>query len=269
MKNVGMKILKVMEEVKSVVKDGTNSFHKYKYASDAAIVTTIRKSLIKNKLICLPRQMSCTVNGEMTMLEVEYSVIDLDSGEIFYGRVYGQGQDKGDKGVYKAATGAEKYFLLKTFLLPTGDDPEKDEKPKYSKSSYDQRPDEEIEYNTGIRPFAGYTAMMKTDPKAAQERIGEGFYVKNTPSGVFIFTRNQEKLALDGLSLRNPQEPVISDEEVATLKNLIKDKGMKPSEFTAYLKSVYGIGLTAEIKKKDYSDLYQWVIVNAPEQVNG
>ena len=32
----------------------------------------------------------------------------------------------GDKGVYKAITGAVKYIFMKNFLIPTGDDPEKD-----------------------------------------------------------------------------------------------------------------------------------------------
>ena len=42
----------------------------------------------------------------------------------------GSGNDRsrsgavGDKGIYKAITGANKYALLKTFLLETGDDPE-------------------------------------------------------------------------------------------------------------------------------------------------
>lgn len=32
--------------------------------------------------------------------------------------------DDADKGLYKAYTGGEKYFLLKNFLLPTGIDPD-------------------------------------------------------------------------------------------------------------------------------------------------
>jgi len=36
----------------------------------------------------------------------------------------GQGADKGDKGVYKAITGAKKYFIANLFLIPTDDDPE-------------------------------------------------------------------------------------------------------------------------------------------------
>ena len=40
----------------------------------------------------------------------------------------GAGDDGADKGLYKAYTGAVKYFLMKTFLIPTGDDPEADTK---------------------------------------------------------------------------------------------------------------------------------------------
>ena len=36
----------------------------------------------------------------------------------------GEGLDRGDKAGYKAYTGAVKYFLANTFLVPTGDDPE-------------------------------------------------------------------------------------------------------------------------------------------------
>ncbi len=129
-KNVALKILKVMEAVRSVAKDGFNSFHKYKYVTDASIVVEIRKQLIRNNLICVPSQESCTLVGDLTTLLVKYTLIDADSGESLTTQVYGYGQDKGDKGIYKAATGAEKYYLLKTFLLPTDDDPENEREPR-------------------------------------------------------------------------------------------------------------------------------------------
>ena len=40
----------------------------------------------------------------------------------------GEGMDKGDKGIYKAQTGALKYYLSVTFMVATGDDPEQDDK---------------------------------------------------------------------------------------------------------------------------------------------
>lgn len=120
------KILAVMSAVDRVQKDKRNDFHKYNYVSDEAIVGEVRKEIINQHLVVMPSQKSCTLTGDMTTLEVEYTMIDTDSGESVTSRVFGYGQDKGDKGVYKAATGAEKYFLLKTFMIPTGDDPEVD-----------------------------------------------------------------------------------------------------------------------------------------------
>jgi hypothetical protein len=44
-----------------------------------------------------------------------------------------------DKGVYKALTGSEKYFLMKAFLIPTGDDPEKESKDERKEVKQEQR----------------------------------------------------------------------------------------------------------------------------------
>lgn len=131
MKSLGKKIVAVMSAVDKVNKDARNDFHNYNYASDEAIVTEVRAAMIKHKLIAVPNQKSCTVQklsdaeGDLTTIQVEYTLIDADSGEELKASVFGQGHDKLDKGVYKASTGAEKYFLLKTFMIPTGDDPER------------------------------------------------------------------------------------------------------------------------------------------------
>lgn len=138
MKNLTSKILKVMSEVTFVSKDKefkASSSFRYKYASDAAIVTSIRDAMIKHGLTALPSVKECikeehkNSKGELfffTTVKVDYCLTDSDSGEHVVTTIYGQGQDKGDKGVYKAMTGAEKYYFLKTFLIPTTDDPEQD-----------------------------------------------------------------------------------------------------------------------------------------------
>jgi hypothetical protein len=59
-------------------------------------------------------------------LTVEYTLYDGESGEEMKFTILGQGEDSGDKGTYKAMTGATKYALMKLFLIPTGDDPEND-----------------------------------------------------------------------------------------------------------------------------------------------
>ena len=62
-------------------------------------------------------------------------MVDAQSGESLSSTIIGSGQDKGDKGPYKAYTGAQKYFLMKTFMIPTGDDPEKDDEQSSTSSS--------------------------------------------------------------------------------------------------------------------------------------
>lgn len=128
------KILEVMKVVDRIEKDKRNDFHNYKYASEDAVVTALREAFIAQKIICTPSQKSCvamkktTAKGEsaITSVEVEFTLEDVETGEKRLATFWGQGEDASDKGVYKAATGAEKYYLLKTFLIPTGDDPEND-----------------------------------------------------------------------------------------------------------------------------------------------
>lgn len=125
-KNLTKKILAVIADIEPIKKDGVNSFHNYKYVSDAQIVEMIRALLIKHKLVILPSQLECSQENNLTVVKVNYKIIDAESGEFLDTTAFGYGMDKGDKGVYKASTGAEKYFFLKTFLVPTFDDAEKE-----------------------------------------------------------------------------------------------------------------------------------------------
>lgn len=63
-------------------------------------------------------------NGRMPKLE--FSLFDIDTGFYETTCITGEGIDKGDKAGYKAYTGALKYYLANTFMVATGDDPEKD-----------------------------------------------------------------------------------------------------------------------------------------------
>ena len=64
--------------------------------------------------------------GNFTTVDVMYRVQNVDDKEDFIEVVSsGTGADTQDKGVGKAMTGAYKYMLLKTFAIPTGDDPDK------------------------------------------------------------------------------------------------------------------------------------------------
>ena len=60
------------------------------------------------------------------MPRLEFELMDIDTGFGETTVITGEGIDKGDKAGYKAYTGALKYFLANTFMVATGDDPEKD-----------------------------------------------------------------------------------------------------------------------------------------------
>jgi hypothetical protein len=65
---------------------------------------------------------------DLTTIIYEYDIIDGDTGEQITTSGVGYGSDKGDKGAYKASTGAFKYMLMRLFMVATGDDPEGDER---------------------------------------------------------------------------------------------------------------------------------------------
>jgi len=176
MQKVAKKVLAVMGAVRYVQKDGKNDFHKYNYASEAALLNALRKHMIENGLILVPNVVEYQVNAGMTSELVEYTLIDADSGEEIKFKILGQGQDKGDKGAYKAATGANKYALMKLFQIATGDDPEADtetDKPKKPvKPTGSKRDDPETKEATieSIRTGLSYLANNKIDGFGTSKR---------------------------------------------------------------------------------------------------
>lgn len=134
-KGIATKIAKVMDEVKYIQKTGFNSFHKYKYATEADVNEKVREELAKLNVAMMPSVVRHEMrnhtnrNGAteyITMVDMEFTFIDGDSGETITINMSGEGQDAGDKGIYKAISGAQKYALMKVFMIPTGDDPEAD-----------------------------------------------------------------------------------------------------------------------------------------------
>lgn len=129
------KLAEVMAAVGRIPKRGRNDFHGYDYATEADIVEALRGQLAERKVMLVPEvvgyeriELGAKKNGEakdpVMLLRMRFTFLDGESAEQITREWCGAGQDGGDKGLYKAMTGGEKYFLLKTFLLPTGDDPE-------------------------------------------------------------------------------------------------------------------------------------------------
>lgn len=127
------KLAEVMAAVDRVPKDGLNAHFKYRYSTESAIAEAVRKEMAERHLILIVSCVESRWTDKMFIGTYEARVVDGDSGEVATWTVIGTGQDTGDKGPYKAYTGAVKYALMKLFLIPTGDEPEDEEEPKPAK----------------------------------------------------------------------------------------------------------------------------------------
>lgn len=122
------KILAIMSEVRYLNKDDNVSFGttKYKALSEEKVTEIMRDKLVKYKLVVYPVQQTATRNGQITHVDVEYEMVNAENPEERI-RIAscGDGADSQDKGSGKAMTYAFKYMWLRTFALPTGEDPDK------------------------------------------------------------------------------------------------------------------------------------------------
>jgi hypothetical protein len=127
-KNVYQRIHAVMAEIGTITKTGVNNFHNYKYVKESDYVEALRPLLIKHGLAVIPSLADVPKReGDITSLVMKFTIVNIDNPtEKVEAVIPSSGQDKGDKGVYKAITGAKKYFFANTFAIATGDDPEND-----------------------------------------------------------------------------------------------------------------------------------------------
>ncbi|MBR2142957.1 MAG: ERF family protein [Anaerovibrio sp.] len=129
-KKITAKLVKVMEEVSHVQKNGRNEYLKYQYATAADVLKKINEALCKNKicsvtkanLVSLEKVTNSKGNQEnLATVRMDIRLIDSESGEYVDIVGLGSGQDGGDKGIMKAATASIKYAYMTAFCISTGD----------------------------------------------------------------------------------------------------------------------------------------------------
>ncbi len=135
--NLYEKLLEMQKRVDSIIKDAKNMSDKYDFASDENVLDRFRPMMDEFGLILIPRVERAELHEGTTksgttryMTELWQTMVwrDVESGEELPVPWYAQGVDlAGEKGVGKAFTYGEKYFLLKFFHVPTKkDDPDGD-----------------------------------------------------------------------------------------------------------------------------------------------
>lgn len=145
-----------------LAKDKANKYDKYKYFSEAGYKKLFTELFSKHGLeIAASVREVVSFDGSNALpfgrrAHMSFMLSDCDTGFFEVSEVAGDGMDKGDKGLYKAYTGALKYYLADTFMVATGDEPEnsnddedEDERPK-SRRSKPQQPQPPQPHVTGL-----------------------------------------------------------------------------------------------------------------------
>jgi hypothetical protein len=159
----------IMAKVSYVQKGGLNKFHNYKYAGEADLLEVLRPAMLEAGLLLLPsgvEQSSVDQYGN-TQISVAYTLAHKD-GDVWPDKLiaFGCGNDKnkqggvGDKGTYKALTGANKYLLFKLFQIETGDDPERAEHDPPSLPPADLTPESDQRMADNIGKIMSKPAMI-------------------------------------------------------------------------------------------------------------
>lgn len=146
-KDIHEAILAIYGEVGYVQKQKSPEL-RYTFAGEAAFIAELRPAMIKhgvtvsvNEMDSLIQESYTTAKGTVMMRAIIHAIVAFHhvSGSSMKVESYGEGSDSGDKAVNKAMTDAYKYALRQTFMIETGDDPDKDASQERA-SNYTKKP---------------------------------------------------------------------------------------------------------------------------------
>ena len=115
------KLALVMRDVSNIPKNGWNAHFKYKSVLDTDVVKAVHDSFVTHGVVMISSMTSSQRDANNTVCQFIFTLYDAESGESISAPWEGEAYDQQDKGINKAATAAVKYFLLKLFLISTGD----------------------------------------------------------------------------------------------------------------------------------------------------
>lgn len=141
--NIYQKMLAIETELATVaksleIKAGANS---YKAVDEGDILRAVKPLENKYGVFSYPKSRTVVESGTIESvdykgntkkqlferIEVVYRFVNIDKPEEYIETTsYGDGIDSGDKSVGKAMTYADKYALMKSYKIATGDDPDRE-----------------------------------------------------------------------------------------------------------------------------------------------
>lgn len=125
------KLRKELKEKGILKKDRVNDFDRYAYFSEAGYKKLFTELFSNNDLELTSTEIAVhefeTNSSKQPtgrQVTLKFILTDIETGFYEESLVTGEGIDKGDKAIYKAYTGALKYYLANTFMVATGNDAE-------------------------------------------------------------------------------------------------------------------------------------------------
>ena len=126
------KLRKMLKDKGMLKKGAENKYDNYKYFSEAQYKQLFTELFSECALELSFTEVSYdtfTAEGKQSngrLPKLKFKLTDIETGFSETSVITGEGIDKGDKAGFKAYTGALKYYLATTFMVATGDDPEKE-----------------------------------------------------------------------------------------------------------------------------------------------
>lgn len=131
--NIYQKLIEVRKEVPYLQKESKG--YQFNYTGSSLVLGSLKAKMDELGLLLIPRVLSKEVSEHETQkgskeyfteLNMEFTWVNAENPEeTIVCPWYGQGLDNGERGVGKAMTYSEKYFMLKFFNIATDkDDPD-------------------------------------------------------------------------------------------------------------------------------------------------
>ena len=127
--SIYQKMLEVMKSIERLQKDTGVTYNgktQYRAMSEEKVTSTVREKFVDLGLVMYPFEQEISKEGNITTTNTKYRLVNAHNPEeSIIIASSGQGADTQDKGSGKAMTYSFKYALLRTFAIPTGEDPDK------------------------------------------------------------------------------------------------------------------------------------------------
>ncbi len=260
MKNIAAKMVKAMAAIDAVEKKGRNQAQGYGYVKATDVANEVRNALHEAGVAFTYQVLSerfwesPTKSGALQFycsLHVQGTFTDDTTGECLSSSAIGWGADTQDKAPYKAMTGALKYLLRTTFLIPDELDPENDAAEKAVRAEVERQKTAtkttlvEIVKPTPIPPELGFkyypasgllfctivAASMKTKKNSDKQFIAIKMDGEiNGKDMAFYWHNSHRELLLNAIGKVVKMEVTEDAGKLVTIENVLEVDGQKVPE---------------------------------------